>query len=284
MSRWLIERGGIQITITAKSTAAEELVLAAIGTMQPQRVKISQGIKLSVNTEDEHWLLRDRAKDVTRKLKTSGDLIYHLTDSIVFHIADKSDSTYCLHAAAVSDGEHAMIIPANSGAGKSTFTTWLVANGFSYITDELILVDQEHRITGVARPIQIKAHGLDAIKPLLVDPTLVFAGNLANAVTPSALGGEVSDQSSHHLAMMVFPKYEKGSDFKLSPISGAEAGMSLMGNYVNARNLEGHGFREMMAVIRKTPCYLLEYGGFDTLPADFKQQLTAMLSADSSTT
>ena len=280
MSRWLIEQGGIQITVNVKSAAAEELVMAAISAMHPQRVKISQGIKLSVNSEDEQWQLRDHSNDLTRKLKSPGDLIYHLTDRIVFHVADKSDNSYCLHAAAVSVGEHALVIPANSGAGKSSFTTWLVAHQFNYLTDELILVDSQHRISGLARPIQIKANGLDAINSLIINPDGVYEGKLANAVTMTALNGQASDQPSHRLAMMIFPRYNKDSDYQLTKLSSAEAGMSLMGNYVNARNLEGHGFREMMAVIRKTPCYSLQYGGFDKLPSDFKEQLTRMLQQD----
>lgn len=280
MSRWLIEQGGIQITVNVKSAAVEELVMAAISAMHPQRVKISQGIKLSVNSEDEQWQLRDHSNDLTRKLKSPGDLIYHLTDRIVFHVADKSDNSYCLHAAAVSVGEHALVIPANSGAGKSSFTTWLVANQFNYLTDELILVDSEHRISGLARPIQIKANGLDAINSLIINPDGVFEGKLANAITMTAINGEASDESSHRLAMMIFPLYNKDSDYELKKLSSAEAGMSLMSNYVNARNLEGHGFREMMAVIRKTPCYSLQYGGFDKLPSDFKEQLTRMLKQD----
>ncbi len=277
MSRWLIERGGIQITVNAKSAEAEELVLTALSAMRPQQVKISQGIKLAVNFTDQQWILRDNTSNLHRKIKHPGDLIYHLTDRIVFHIADKSDSAYCLHAASVSVGEHALVIPANSGAGKSSFTTWLAANGFTYLTDELILVDKGHRICGVGRPIQIKSHGLKAVTSLLVNPELVFSGKLANAVTVEALNGQASELTSHRLAMMIFPQYNKDSDFELKQLSSADAGMSLMGNYVNARNLEGHGFREMMAIIRKTPCYSLEYGGFDKLPTDFASQLTAML-------
>ena len=155
MSKWLIERGGIQITVNAKSAKAEELVLAALSAMLPQQVSVAKGIKLVVSTEDDMWVLCDKSADLERKLKTPGDLIYHLTDRIVFHIADKSINSYCLHAAAVSYGELALLIPANSGSGKSSFTTWLVANGFDYLTDELILIDQDHQVSGVGRPIQI---------------------------------------------------------------------------------------------------------------------------------
>ena len=53
-----------------------------------------------------------------------------------------------------------------------------------------------------------------------------------------------------------------------------------MANHVNARNLEGHGFKAMMQMIRNTNCYALEYGGFDCLPNDFSQQLKTLVAGD----
>lgn len=278
MSKWLIERAGIKITVNAKTSESETIVLSALSALSPKSVKSAQGIRIVVDQADGQWLLTDRVSKIERKIKLPGDLIYHLTDRIVFHIANKAENSHCLHAAAVAHKEFALVIPASSGSGKSSITTWLVANGFHYLTDELILIDQKHRISGVGRPIQIKSHGVDAVAPLLNKPELLFAGKLVNAVTVEALGGAVSGHASHQLAMIIFPKYSKDADYQLTRLSSAEAGMSLMANHVNARNLEGHGFREMMAIIRKTPCYSMEYGGFDKLPADFTAQLITMLT------
>jgi len=279
MSKWLIERSGIKITVNAKTSDAEDLVLAALHALSLKSVKTAQGIRLSVDQADEQWLLADRASKIDRKIKQTGDLIYHLTDRIVFHLADKVEDAHCLHAAAVAHNDLALVIPASSGSGKSTFTTWLVANGFHYLTDELIIIDKQRHISGVARPIQIKSHGVDAVMPLITKSEHLFPGKLANAVTVEALGGVVSELPCHRLATMIFPKYSKDADYNLTKLSSAQAGMNLMANHVNARNLEGHGFREMMAIIRNTPCYSLKYGGFEKLPSDFASQLKAILTA-----
>lgn len=82
-------------------------------------------------------------------------MIYHLTDRIVFHLANNAKDVHCLHAACVAVGEQAIVIPANSGSGKSNFTSWLVANGFAYLTDKLILIDAQRKLEGVSRPIQM---------------------------------------------------------------------------------------------------------------------------------
>lgn len=280
MSKWLIERGGVQITVHAKSSAAEELVAVALAGLRPEKVNKVRGIHLSVNGDAQEWRLRDHSNNVRRKISESGDLVYHLTDRIVFHIADKVTGMHCLHAAAVSSDGVALVIPANSGAGKSSFTTWLVANGFDYITDELILINEANSIDGLGRPIQIKPHGIDAIQNLLLEPDAVYPGKLANAVPISSLGGQVSESAEHRLGLMVFPQYKKGAEFCFEKLSSAEAGMCLMANHVNARNLAGHGFTAMMSLIRSTPCFSLEYGGFNSLPRNFSSRLRELLRTD----
>lgn len=285
MSKWLIERAGVQITVNAETPDSEELVKSVLKGMQLVPIEESRGIELTVSDvmreqgRTKVWRLWDDSNDSKRNIVNTGDLVYHLTDRIIFHFADKAEKAHCLHAAAVAMADNAIVIPANSGAGKSSFTAWLVANGFAYMTDELILINEggDHRISGVARPIQIKSHGIDAVKPLLKHDDFMYFGKIANPLLPEGLGGVFSDVESHNLSMFIFPQYRKDSEFEFKKISGAEAGMALMGNYVNARNLEGHGFREMMSIIRKVPCYSLEYGGFDKLPTNFEETLKSII-------
>lgn len=276
MARWLIDMAGVKITVRAKAGPARELAKLALSAMRTERVSNTHGIELRLKYKDQQWELIDRSNNLRRKLDQPGDVIYHLTDRIVFHIADKAQGVHCLHAASVAVGEGALVVPANSGAGKSTFTTWLVAQGFSYLTDELIMANDEGVLDGIARPIQIKFHGLEAIKHLVRRPELVQKGKFATALPIDCLEGKQVAESKK-LRAFVFPKYQKGADFSFAKLSSAEAGMRLMANHVNARNLEGHGFRAMMKLIRNTPCYSLAYGGFDTLPNDFSSQLETIL-------
>ena len=276
MARWLIDMAGVKITVRANAGPANELAELALSAMQTKRVSSSQGIELRLKFDDEVWELIDNSNNLRRKMKHSGDVIYHLTDRIVFHIADKANNVNCLHAAAVSKGKSALVVPANSGAGKSTFTTWLASQGFTYITDELILVNKVGELNGIARPIQIKFHGLEAIDHLLDKPELVQRGKFATALPLECLAADTAADEKQ-LSLFIFPKYKKGAEFSFEKLSSADAGMRLMANHVNARNLEGHGFRAMMALIRNTPSYSLEYGGFDTLPNDFSSQLEALL-------
>ncbi|MEO0368130.1 MAG: hypothetical protein AAF197_05005 [Pseudomonadota bacterium] len=278
MSVWLIDRAGVDISVSLKSSAAEDLLLESMLALNARRVSLSRGVSLRVSGEPGGWHLDDRETAIKRTLKLEGDIIYHLTDRIVFHIANNAKGVHCLHAAAVSHAGGVLIVPANSGAGKSTFTAWLVANGFSYLTDELILLHEDGTLEGVGRPIQIKANGIDAIKHLL-NTTDYAQGSLANAIPVSALGGELAQEQDNRLAAFLFPKYKKEEEYTFREMSSAEAGLKLMNNHVNARNLADHGFRTMMELIRTTPRYELYYGGFDTLPTDFADRLRAICAA-----
>ncbi len=281
MTVWEIRLAGITISVSATSGPAADLVALALSAMQAEPVTNATGIELSLDYQDEHWLLEDTLGQQRRSLTQPGDVIYHLTDRIVFHVADKATDVHCLHAAAVGHNGRALVVPANSGAGKSTFVAWLVANGFDYITDELILLNNEGGLSGIARPIQIKRHGMHAIEPLLSDMSSVLVGDFANALPISSLGGQPA-QTAHTLAGFIFPQYRNGQAYGFEKLTSADAGMRLMANHVNARNLEGHGFSEMMRVIRNTSCFELEYGGFDTLPKEFKQLLMELMTRSDS--
>jgi hypothetical protein len=276
---YYLEFAGVGLSIHAKTQSAVNLVEPAIEAMaydKSDNPDSRSAIPLLLDGEDGCWNLSDQRSGLNLDLKQAGDVVYHLTDRIVFHVADKSQGVHCLHAAAVAHNGQAIVIPANSGAGKSTLTTWLAANGFDYLSDELILISDGGELQAIARPIQIKSHGLAPVLPLLKNSDAIARGVFANAIPISSLGSNYVQQAQS-LGMFVFPQYQSGTSFELSKLSSADAGMRLMANHVNARNLDGHGFRAMMKLIRNTPCYSLDYGGFDTLPTDFSSQLKALL-------
>jgi len=235
------------------------------------------GTHLTVAGNDNAWRLTDHTNGRTRAPRTPGDLIYHLTDRIVHHVAASATRHHCLHAAAVNYREQALIMPASSGSGKSLLTAWLVANGFEYITDELILVDEDYRVGGIARPIQIKSRGLPIARQIIDNPDNIIAGVRSNSIPIANLAGRASASLNHALGLVIFPEFKPGAGYALSPLTAAEAGMKFISGHINARNLQGHGFESLMEMVRDAQCYSLKYGGFDHLPAGFASRLRKLL-------
>lgn len=274
---WLIDFAEVDITITVEARAADQLVSIALADMRASAATEVAGSHLTVAGKENAWRITDHSTGKTRTPRTPGGLIYQLTDRIIHHVAAAATRHHCVHAAAVSHGGRGIIMPAESGSGKSLLTAWLVANGFDYITDELILIDEQYDIDGIARPIQIKSKGLPAANQLIRTGERIFPGIHSNTVPISCFGGRASSDLRHTAGLMLFPEFKQGSGYALTRLSAAEAGMKFISCHINARNLPGHGFRSLMELVRTTPCYSLHYGGFADLPDDFPDCLRNLL-------
>lgn len=272
MSLWSLERLGKKVSVAFSSDInIEELLGSSFADFQLELVNNSEGVLLEVSTQEDGWMIVDSKLSETRKVSTKGDLVYFLSDKIIYHLVDRINVGHCIHAACVAKGDRAFVLPANSGCGKSSFTCWLVANGFDYISDELTILLASGKVSAISRPIQIKSHGIAAIKYLINDQSRILKGDFVNAISAEMLGGQCSDLNEWQLSGIIFPQYTKGSEFSYELMKGASAAMQLMGSHVNARNLDSHGFRFMTEVARQTPAYKLEYGGFDYLPESFNK-------------
>lgn len=269
-SCWSIERAGQCVTVGfADDIDVQQLFGAVFDDFCLQAVSEVTGVLLAVHATDDGWCIVDKSVVETRRVDTVGDLIYFLSDKIIFHLANVIDQGHCLHAACVAKGDDAYLLPGNSGNGKSSLTCWLVANGYDYVTDELTILLDNDGVSYVPRPIQIKNKGLDVIKPLLHQENDYIAGNLANAVSATALGGRSTRSAKLKLRGIIFPVYESGVDLSYQSLASAAVAMELMGSHINARNVDQYGFRSMTAIARRIPARRLHYGGFEQLDAGF---------------
>ncbi len=141
----------------------------------------------------------------------------------------RADCLIALHAAAVSNGKHCLVFPALSGSGKSTLTAALVASGFSYCTDELVLLQsQTHRVRSIDAGIGIKRGSwevLQAFYPHIKDLPihLRLDGREVRYLLPEThqLG---SGMTQHHpVRALVFPAYRAGAGARLERLTSADA-------------------------------------------------------------
>jgi hypothetical protein len=186
-----------------------------------------------------------------------------LLDAVVHHVADRSQSGLVLHGAAVAGPEGAVLLPGASGAGKTTLTSWLIAHGWRYMTDELAFVASGSSVLrGLTRPLHLKRSAIAAVR------TFANLGAHESDIleTPSSLLLQPSTLSSDRPAgptridRIVFPRYQPRARYALTPLSPAKAGLWLMGCLINARNLDGHGFSDVTRLARRWPAYELRYG------------------------
>jgi len=177
-------------------------------------------------------------------------------------ITDQEDALV-LHAAAVGWNGRAIVLPALSGAGKSSLAAWLVDKGFDYLSDEIALLTTDGGITGFRRAIVIKNGAADAVRGLsLFDdvPVAQFGEHLFLAPAETH-----HPESARPCGMLVFPQFRAGADLRMRTLTAADAGLRLVECNLNARNHPDGGFAEISKIARGVPAISLEYGSFDQL-------------------
>jgi hypothetical protein len=170
-----------------------------------------------------------------------------------------------LHAACLSGGDRAMILPAQSGSGKTTLSAWLACRGYSFLADDVVMLPwDQQRVVPLTRPLQLKGESRAVLSPYFdcqAHQAKLYQNDRFCLIPPGLLGQP--PQVRHpRLALLVFPKYEAGSPFKLSALSPANTGLALMECLVNARNLPGHGFSQAVKYAAQTPARSLVYSDF----------------------
>lgn len=231
---------------------------------------------LEVHSTGSNWLIRDTSTAAETIAVNAGDLAYFLSDRIIYHLIKNNNVGHCLHAACVARGDKAIIMPGVSGAGKSSLTCWFLANGFDYVSDELVILLEADYLKAIPRPLQIKHSGIDVIKSLKDSVSTVadvVEGGVANSYAPNFFGSQMSQSSKLELTLILFPHYLSTANYSFELISKASAAKSMMGSHVNARSLSGHGFHAISTIAKTTPAYQLVYGGYEYLESKLLDEI-----------
>ena len=173
-------------------------------------------------------------------------------------VATRTFTHLILHAAVVARNGKAIVIPGESGQGKSTLCASLVARGWRHLSDEFALLDPETlRITAHPRPISLKNQSIAAMKAwapdAIVSETLEGTpkGNVAY-MQPTAHAVAEAGEPVEPVAI-VFPGYGHSDEPKFEPISPARAFILMTACSVNYRELGEKGFNAMAGLVDKAP-------------------------------
>lgn len=226
-------------------------------------------IKQAANKTNGTWVISKDEEQLYQN-KSLTDAANYLMGEVLLHLMTNNRKYMAIHAALVSDTHGGILVPGESGNGKSSLSIWMTLNGYHYHTDELVMIKPGSLETRVfTRPLNIKSHGIAAIENLIdideLDPA-VSKGDFITMIPHRALNPDFIE-SSPRISRLLFPKYSRDADNSLSPLSGAAAGIELMKTNVIARNLPGHGFEQLLDIVKTVPAFKLNYNHFDALPA-----------------
>lgn len=182
--------------------------------------------------------------------------------------------TVPVHGAAAVRGHRAVVFCGPTHAGKSTLVAWLVRRGWSFLSDDITLLDTNDEAATVVHPFPqpILVRGGGPIEVIL-GRTESQALSWIRASTIGSLGRAAP------LAVLVFPSYSPTAETQLSPRSAARTltEVSELLPFVDGDGSDE--FRALADVVTRVPSYALPFADLaaasvllealvDGLPAD----------------
>ena len=183
-----------------------------------------------------------------------------------------------LHAGVVAKGSSCILLPATSGSGKSSLTAALVHSGFRYLSDEVGLIERgSFRVPPVPLAVGVKSTGWELMSRYYPEiGTLPIHRRNDGKIIRYLPPRPASVQSEHGLISHIFfPRYARGEETRLEPLSRSAAFTRLMDHCVALRHrLDPDNVRDMISWIAKIDCYALPFSSLDDAIALVEQTLS----------
>jgi hypothetical protein len=237
--------------------------------------ELSEGNREKLGERGEEYTLADSSGTLfTGNLNVQFAAV--LFDQVIFHLLNHLKNGVALHSGAVVYQGKTILLPGQSGSGKSTVSAWLTSEHSScrcsYLTDELVVLPENNlgSVVPFPRPFCIKAGASAAIRAIMPENgEEQILADKQGAVVPHRLLNPDFPFLVPPVSLLLFPTYQAGSPLQIEKISPARTSALLMTCDVNARNLADHGFRQLVQLARSIPAYGIVYSSF----AEFNELL-----------
>lgn len=170
------------------------------------------------------------------------------------------------HSAALAYENRGLLLCGKSGSGKSTLTASLIADGFQYLTDEVIALPVAcNEVHGFSRSLVLKSGSAFIWKNLFPQSELekVLILNDGSAWVPPTLFNPSAVRASMEPQVVLFPTYTKGVEFKTERLTPANTLFHLMQCLVNARNFSDHGLERTKQLAQKSLAFRVVYSDLE---------------------
>jgi HprK-related kinase A len=177
-----------------------------------------------------------------------------------------------LHSAVVEKHGHAVILPGEPGAGKSTLCAGLCLRGWRLLSDEVaVMRPPSTQLISVPRPIGLKEESINVIKTF--EPTAVLGPS-----TPGTRKGTVAhvQPDADSVArgkedaipgLIVFPRYQPGIGIECRYNPKGKALLRIANDAFNFSIRGEVGFNTLADLVDTCDCYHLTYSQLDDAAA-----------------
>ena len=206
-----------------------------------------------------------------------------LAKQLIFaHALEGAGQAIAVHAGGVCDGTVALMLPGAAGSGKTTLTAALVATGFTYLSDDLLLLDADDRgLSGVPFGLTIKEGGSQVLADRFPGLAALPLHRRADAkqvrylaLPPQAQTREGGPRPD--VRWIVFPRYDPAGDNRLERLAAGEALVRLTQSCTILRRVSADKIAGLIALVERADCYQLTNSSLDKAVA----ALTGLFAGD----
>jgi len=136
-----------------------------------------------------------------------------------------------VHAAAVTDGDSAIVFPAMAGSGKSTLATLLHAHGFSLLSDDFLAVDIPNKhVYQLPVAATIKQGSFDVLTPHYpeLNEIVLERAYTGKQVRYLPVSNSINTNKGFAAKNFVFVTYSEDNTFSFEKVSKKKALQSLL--------------------------------------------------------
>jgi hypothetical protein len=254
----LVAIAGFRVRLTCPDRAVARRVLSTFAHLATGDGSSPPDLRIEIQTADGAYVVYQDGVPVLQVTELEG-LTPALKAQLVQCVLAREDYRLAVHAAALSRGDHVLLLPGDAGSGKSTLTAALLARGFSLLGDDTVLLEDDFRVRGLPFALAVKAGAWDLLKPY--HPSLFGLpvdrrpdGRVVRYLRPVKM-----ETRSLPVRWLVFPSWQRTSDPRLKSLSRVEAlKRFLPGCYAAARRLPSDDVARLIAWIEGIDCYTLD--------------------------
>lgn len=200
--------------------------------------------------------------------ETARGLVPRLKTEVMGRAISRQHHILHLHAAAVLHAGRLVLLPGDSGKGKTVLTARLLSLGCRYFSDEAVLLRRDRMARPVPGALSVKAGGWALLAPHFPELQTLAEHDREDGVTVRYLAPPAASlPSPGHAAppsVVVFPRYEHGATLLLRRVAAAEAlGRLLAECLAIPHRLDTDAVAAIVETVEQAACWELVAGDLD---------------------
>lgn len=183
-----------------------------------------------------------------------------------------------LHAAVVASRDHAVVIAAPSGTGKSILTASLVDRGCPYLTDETATVSADGAtVSGFPKPITIKRGGRSLLPEFADHAVAIDTSERTSWQVPASSVGTLAPSALAPTLLVLLDRDRdrRHADPTSEAVEPADATAELLQLALDAGRFGEHALRVVGELVRRCRCIRVRVGT-PSATADLVEEAAAL--------